>query len=108
MVSDAQLATLKAKVSDSGVHYQQVRAISKRAGIFGWAVTPKVHKVQHLPLVAESINTRYCQCYAEDATMGTVSTTWKGSARGRYTDSVQEVVLLKRLLALVLRLELGL
>ena len=66
-----------------------------------------MHKVQHLPLCASSVNQRFCQHYVEESIMGIAARTWKGSAVGRYSDIVQQVVLTMRLVALLMRLELG-
>ena len=107
-LTEVEHAALKRNVEEFGQHYLRLRELSRRSGLLAFGITPKVHKVQHLPLVAQSLNPRWCQNYAEEATMGTVSLTWRGSARGRYQDSVQEVVLAKRLLSLLLRFELWL
>ena len=107
-LSPREAAALSHAVTEFGLQYQRLREISRRSGILGFAVTPKVHKYQHLPRIAESINPRFCQNYAEEATMGTVSATWAGSATGQYMANVQEVVLAKRLVALLLRVECGL
>lgn len=41
---------------DFGQAYQRMRELSRRSGVYAFAVTPKTHKVQHLPLLAECIN----------------------------------------------------
>lgn len=48
------------------------------------------------------------QVYAEESLMGSVTGTWRGSARGRYKHVVQEVVLIKQLTGVLLRFELSL
>ena len=58
---------LRSHVDEFGRSYQRLRELSRRSGILAFGVTPKVHKFQHLPLVASSVNPRYCQCYAEEA-----------------------------------------
>ena len=91
-----------------GEAYQRLRALSLVAGIYAFPVTPKVHKVQHIPKLATCINPVRVQVYAEESLMGSVSGTWRGSARGRYRRSVQEVVLVKQVTAMLLRFELAL
>ena len=68
-------------------------------------VTPKVHKIQHLPLQASLINPARVTNYSEEGCVGSCCRIFKASKFGRYFNRVQEVVLLKRLLGLFLRLE---
>ena len=105
---EADLARVRGLVEEFGVQYQRMRELSRRAGILAFAVTPKVHKVQHLPALAATINPAAVQVYAEESLMGSVTKTWRGSARGRYREHVQTVVLVKRVTALLLRFELAL
>ena len=71
-----------------------------------WQITPKVHKLQHVPMLAHGINPWPVQCYNEESHVGAAVKSWRGSAAGRYMLTVQEVVLIKRLVALLLRFEL--
>ena len=45
------------------------------------------------------------QNYTEESSVGTVAKVWAHSANGRYRRTVQRMVLLKRLVALMIRLE---
>ena len=102
------LDRLQKVCDDFGLYYQRLRELSRRSGVLAFPVRPKVHKFLHIPSIAASINPRCCQCYAEESCVGTVAKTWAGSKKGRYLQSVQRVVLVKRLLALLLRIELAL
>lgn len=105
-LAPASRARLQAVCLEFGLHYQRLRELSRRAGLLAFAVTPKVHKLQHVPMLAKSINPRFVQCYIEESIVGSVVGSYKGSVRGRYRPSVQRVVLVKRLAGLLLRLEL--
>ena len=105
-LSDTSLRTLRAHVIEFGTSYQRLRELSRQSGQLAFPVRPKIHKFQHLPLLAEYINPRVVQAYAEESLVGTVTRTWKGSVAGRYHSRVQEVVLVKRVTALLLRFEL--
>ncbi len=71
-------------------------------------VTPKTHKVQHLPLLTACINPVRVQMYSEESMMGSVTRTWRGSKRGQYRQSVQMAGLTKQATGVLLRFELGL
>ena len=73
-----------------------------------WQIRPKMHKMCHLPLAASSINPRIVGCYADESHTGTCCKVWMRSLVGRYANSIQNTVLAKRLLAVVVRYELGL
>ena len=88
-----------------GEHYQALRQLCLGRNIFAFQVTPKVHKLQHFPMLAEIVNPRFCQVYAEESQIGTTTRCWKRSMAGRYRAHIQRNVLLKRLLGLVLRFE---
>ena len=72
---------------------------------FCWRVTPKVHKLQHIPLYSEVLNPRHVQNYSEESLIGTTARIWKGSMDGQYQKSAQSNVLLKRTVGLLLRFE---
>ena len=107
-LTDDQELRFRTLVLDFGRPYTRLRELSRRSGVFGFSVTPKVHKVQHLPLLARCINPTRVQVYSEESMMGVVTKTWRGSARGRYKQHVQRIVLIKRLTGLLLRFELAL
>ena len=106
-MSDPALAALRHAVVSFGRHYQWLRQESRRLELMAFPVKPKIHKLQHLPLYAALINPRFVQCYSEEALMGTISKTFKKSISGRYAGVVQETILLKRVMALLLRFEMG-
>ena len=88
--------------------YQRMREQSRRSGVYAFAITPKTHKVQHLPKLTTCINPVRVQVYSEESMMGSVTGTWRGSARGRYKEEVQRIVLVKQLTGVLLRFELAL
>ncbi|CAK0800968.1 unnamed protein product, partial [Prorocentrum cordatum] len=63
--SFATVARARQLVMEFGAAYQRLRELSRRAGVCGFAATPKVHKVQHLPLLTACINPVRVQVYAE-------------------------------------------
>ena len=71
-----------------------------------WNVTPKVHKMQHVPLLATVLNPRCVQNYAEESLIGTCTAIWARSVRGRYSNVVQKTVLAKKLTGLMLHFEM--
>ena len=87
--------------------YQHLRNLSAAAGWLYWNITPKVHMSQHFAALCRIINPRYLQNYSEESQVGTMTTIWGRSAHGKYRSTIQHVVLVKRLVALALRLELG-
>ena len=92
---------------DFGQAYQRMRGFSLRSGVYAFAETPNTHKVQHLPLLAECINTVRVQVYIEASLMGSVTGTWLGAERGRHKHVVRKSVLVKQLTGVVLRFELA-
>ena len=105
---DASVHQVRQLCLDFGKAYQEMRELSRRSGIYAFAVTPKTHKVQHLPKLTTCINPTRVQVYSEESMMGSVTGTWRGSARGRYKQTVQKIVLVKQLTGVLLRFELAL
>ena len=103
---DATVARVRQLCLAFGSAYQRLRELSRRAGVFAFAVTPKVHKVQHIPLLTSCINPVRVQVYSEESMMGSVTGTWRGSKNGRYRQTVQKVVLIKQITGVLLRFEL--
>ena len=103
---DPTVARVRQLCLDFGKAYQRMRELSRRSGIYAFAVTPKTHKVQHIPKLATCINPVRVQVYAEESMMGSVTSTWRGSKHGRYRKVVQNVVLVKQLTGVLLRFEL--
>ena len=77
-LTDDQELRFRTLVLDFGRPYTRLRELSRRSGVFGFSVTPKVHKVQHLPLLARCINPTRVQVYSEESMMGVVTKTWMG------------------------------
>lgn len=90
-----------------GVNYQKAREFSRVQGKLMWNITPKVHMFLHFSDMCLWINPRWVQNYAEESQVGSTTTVWARSARGRYRRVVQRVVLLKRLMGLCIRFERG-
>ena len=106
--SDATVARVRKICLDFGAAYQRMRELSRRAGKYAFPVTPKTHKVQHLPKLTTCINPVRVQVYAEESLMGSTTSTWRGSKSGRYKHVVQRIVLVKQFVAMLLRFELAL
>ena len=104
-MSTTAVQRLRAIVLDIGEHWLFLRDHAKTRKQLLWKVTPKVHKIQHIPLYAEVLNPRYIQVYGEESLIGTTCLVWKKSMAGRYKKVAQRQVLLKRLLGLLLRFE---
>ena len=105
---DASLDRLRTVTIAFGEAYQALRAYCAEQEIFGFPVRPKVHRMQHLPRCARSINPVALQCYAEESLVGTTTRVWKRSMAGRYEPGIQRAVLTKRLVGLLLRVQVGL
>ncbi len=88
-----------------GENWMVLRQLARRRGMLLWKITPKVHKLQHAPLYCQVLNPRHVQAYSEESLVGTAVKVWKKSVSGRYRATVQDMVVLKRLLALILRFE---
>ena len=82
-----------------------LRGLCQEAGVFAWQVTPKMHALQHLASFPASLNPRWVQCYQEESGIGVTTAVWAKCAKGRYRKSIQRMVLMKRLVALVIRLQ---
>ena len=100
-----QKGTLRVHCLQFGTHMLVLREWGRNQQRLLFNVTPKVHKMQHLPFYADALNPRYVQCYGEESLIGTTAKVWKSSMSGRYQKRVQETVLLKRTLGLLLRFE---
>ena len=103
---EEQLQRLRAVCLTFGSNFQLLREAARGQGLLAWLVKPKVHKMQHIPLMAEVINPRFVQCYADESLVGTCTKVWQKTARGRYKRTVQKAVLAKRLAALQMRFSL--
>ena len=87
-----------------GRGFQYMREYSRLNSECWFNVKPKVHKMQHLPMMAEALNPRYVQNYSEESLIGTSTKIWARSVAGRYKRGVQRTVLAKKAVALLLGL----
>ena len=71
----------------------------------GWEVTPKVHKMQHMVASSRILNAAKLSNYGDESMVGTTTRVWNNTKFGRYERHSQRNVLLKKLCALLLRLE---
>ena len=101
-MTDRDLDRLRSICIEFGEHFMWCRELSRRDGLLWWEITPKVHKMQHVPKMAQMINPRFVQCYFPESLIGTTTKVWKRSMSGRYKNSAQRVVLSKRLLGVLL------
>ena len=107
-LNTAELSELRRVLLRTGTATQQLRGIARARGEMTWNITPKVHALQHFCEQAGVVNPRCTQNYMEESQVGTTTKVWARAARGRYTRRGQRVVLLKRLVALCVRLEVNL
>eukprot|EP00974_Lingulodinium_polyedra_P053048 5098270-Lingulodinium_polyedra.AAC.1 len=105
-VSDEGLARLGLVTERFGCNFMRLREYADRQGLLLWHVTPKVHKMQHVPLLASVLNPKFVQNYAEESLIGTCTKIWARSVKSRYRHVVQRNVLAKKLVALMLYFEL--
>ena len=88
-----------------GSSVQELRELSRHLALFYWHISPKMHMVQHMASYPGQANPRRIQCYQEESHIGSIAKIWARSANGRYRNTVQRMVLLKRLVATVVLLE---
>ena len=105
-VSDMGQERLRTATLAFGREFQRARHHARRKGVLAWDTTPKVHKTQRLPLMSTVLNPTYVQIYDEESQMGTTGRVWKMSMSGRYQPHVQKTLMVKRIVAFLLRLEL--
>jgi len=86
-----------------GICMQQLRELSRVKNQLCWGILPKAHYMQHLCDLP--VNARWVQNYAEESHVGTLAKIWSRSAHGRYRRTAQKVILLKRLVAMYIRIE---
>ena len=104
-LNDVESTRLREICCDIGRNYMMLRADARRTFKLRWRITPKVHKVMHLPMYGEVMNPRFLHLYAEESLIGTTCRIWQRCMRGRYRRFIQQNVLLRRLLGLILRME---
>ena len=87
-----------------GRNWQYLRHLGHEANRPDWQITPKVHMtVCAVPQQAKLINPRAVQNYSEESLMGKFSKTWAATAMGPYRSSIQQTVLARWLVGLVIR-----
>ena len=87
-----------------GRNWTYLRHLGHLAGRPDWHITPKVHMTVHaVPEQAKLINPRALQNYSEESLMGKVSKSWAATATGPYQSSIQQTVLSRWLVGLVIR-----
>jgi hypothetical protein len=101
----AELDILDAACVQFGEAFQSLREYGRVNGQLTFPITPKVHKTQHLRLLATLINPRFVNVYADESLIGTTMKVYKKTMSGRYKQHVQRNVLLKRAVGLFLRFE---
>ena len=104
-MSENAIARIRHVCVDFGMHFQLLREYCREKHIFAFNVKPKVHNMQHIPMICEVINPRFIQCYGEESLIGTTTNFWKRSMNGRYNHLVQKSVLAKRYLGLLVTFE---
>ena len=87
-----------------GATLQSLRSLARSKNFLAWNITPKVHMCQHLQQQSTIMNPRWVQNYTEESQIGTTTKVWARSATGAYRRTIQRLVLLKRIVALVVRL----
>ena len=104
-MSASEVSELRRALLRLGASVMQLRELARQRRLLAWRITPKMHMVQHVAALAALINPRFVQNYCEESQVGSTTQVWSRSARGRYRRTVQRLVLVKRLVALVVRLE---
>ena len=104
-MSEAKVIELQKHTLDFGRHYQILRDEARKHKVLAWNHTPKVHRMQHFPMLAEIINPRHVSVYMEESMIGTTLKVYRRGMNGRYQASIQRTVLVKRMLGLFLRFE---
>ena len=107
-LSPQELAEFRRPLLRFGATSQQLREIARGRGAAEWKLVPKTHMFMHMSDLANLLNPRWVQNYSEESQVGSTTLVWSRTARGRYRKAAQRMVLLKRLVALVVRLEGGL
>ena len=87
-----------------GSNYERCRSLCERRGILAFQITPKLHKMQHVPDQSRIFNPVRTSNYSYESFIGSTTQCWKRSLSGRYKRSSQRVVLIKRLVSVLLRM----
>ena len=105
IMSAAATRRMKEICFDFGEAFMQCREKARVAGELSWEITPKVHKMMHVPQQCAQINPRCVSCYADESAIGSTTRAWKRSMSGRYKAVAQRSVLAKRVVGVLVRFE---
>ena len=100
------LRELESHCFDFGESFQRLREHGRTNNHLVCRITPKVHKMQHVPYMAELINPAFVQVYGEESLVGTTTKVYKKSMSGRYRKALQRTVLRKRVAGFFFNLEM--
>ena len=104
--SDTDIGKVRAIINEFGEVIMSLRADSMQRNKLYFKITPKVHKLMHVPMYMEVMNPRWLQAYLEEGLIGSFTKIWQRGVKWRYERQIQSNVLLRRYLGLLLRLEL--
>ena len=104
-MTSEQVNRISIACNDFGVNFMRAREAARNAETLTWEVSPKVHKMQHMPLLCSVMNPKFVCVYEEESCVGTTTKIWAASKHGRYKRTVQATVLRKKLLGVLLRFE---
>ena len=105
-MTPASVRQLRQVCERFGSTFMQLRNQAMVDHRLAWQVTPKVHKMQHLPSMAKLLNPGEISCYMDEGSIGSTTKVWKRSLAGRHGEVNQRNVLAKRVLGVLVRLEL--
>ena len=103
-LSDRESRQLQDVCLRFGRAFQQMRQHCLVRNELRFNVKPKVHKMQHLPMISAVLNPRYVQVYGEESLIGTTTKIWARCVAGPHHRTAQKSVLAKRVVALLLHL----
>ena len=97
-LNDEQVAFLSNQVLKFGKYHMICRMHASNLGHHLFQVKPKAHYAQHIPFQSILINSRHTQCYCAESLIGKMTTIWKKSVSGPYSNrTVQRQVCVKYL-----------
>ena len=95
-LNDEQVAFLSNQVLKFGKYHMICRMHASNLGHHLFQVKPKAHYAQHIPFQSILINSRHTQCYCAESLIGKMTTIWKKSVSGPYSNrTVQRQVCVK-------------
>ena len=105
IMTPASLRKLRHTCTTFGQEFMRCREHARVQGLLSWQITTKVHKMQHIPAQARMLNPKHIACYIDESAIGTTTTVWKRSLKGKYKASASRNVFTKRVVVVLLRLE---